>query len=205
MRDIVHACNTFCNTKYQSNYYQFLCKHFSHRFIHDELGCRASETLHTTARRHIATNGGVALFKPNFGRPATSNIVHQRIKQFLIQNSPVSPSQTTTKDPDNPNLATSKRILEDSISNLWIHYRLAAAIHTESESTFRKCCKKCKTFSRANHNTDMCGYCLEAVNLKADMKRLSDLFEEHQLLRIMNVDLDEGDEYKMDEDSVCMS
>ena len=164
--------------------------------IHDTLGCRASWRVHETSNNHYNNNGGVALFQPTFGRDPISNEVHHRIKQFLIQNSRVSPSETTTKDPDNPHLATSKRILEDSLSNLWVDYRFASAINTDSESTFRNVCKKCKIFSRANHNTDMCGYCLEAVKLKADMDRISSLYKEYSIMQIMNNALDDEDENK---------
>ena len=119
-----------------------------------------------------------------------------------MNKSRLPPSQKTTEDPENPNAATTKRILEDSASNLWVDYRLESAINTESESTFRQTCKKCKIFARAGHNTDMCGYCLEAVKLKADMKRLSDMHEKFELLRIMNTDLDVEDDSRMDQDSV---
>ena len=106
----------------------------------------------------------------------------------------MSPSDTTTKDPDNPNGVSTKYILEDSITNLWVDYRLASYLNTECESSFRKSLNRSKIFTKANHDTDMCGNCLEGIKSKADMVRLESLADEHELFKAMDDDLDDEDE-----------
>ena len=184
----------------QSNYYQFLVKHFPHKYLHDTLGCRASWRVHKTSNEHYNNNNGVALFSPNFGRKGTSNHHYQIIKQFVLQNSRLSPAQTTNKDPDNPFSVSSKHILEDSMSNLWVDYRFASVNNTVCESVFRQIVKKCKIFARANHSTDMCGYCLSGVKAKAKMIRLEEMADEYEFVKIVNDNLEDGDDRKMDQD-----
>ena len=181
----------------QANYYQFLVKHFPHRYIRDTLGCRASWRVHQTSNDHINANGGVALFKPNFGRPATPDAVKQRIKQFLIPYSRLSANQTTSKDPSNPYSSSPMRILDDSVSNLFIDYRIASPLNRVCESVFTKTVKELKIFCNANHSTDLCGYCLRLIQLKPLLTRLENMYQDYEIQRVLAGEYGNDDEKKM--------
>lgn len=196
---MVIAINTFGDNKYRANYLQFLTKHYGWKYLREKYGCLAGKNCQGTAREHIRANDGVALWAPKFGRKPTAENKELIVKTFLINNSRLS-SQNTTEEVDGVEVPT--RHLDDSISELFLKYEIEIDDHLQvSESTFRKLIDKFKIFGCAHQDTDMCRYCMRAVELRKLLTSLYNKHEEYQLFQSMQLELDDvkiSDEMKID-------
>ena len=122
---MVHATNTFTDVKLRSNLFQFLVKHWSQQWLHNNYECKAGWRVGGSSKRHLeANNGVVAPWAPKFGRAETALPIQQIVKSFLIDNSRLSSQKTTDKCEDELGNAVTYRHLNDSVSNLYLDYTL---------------------------------------------------------------------------------
>ena len=164
--------------------------------MQQKFGCKAGWKVHKSSNEHLINNGGVAPWRPNFGRHGLPQDTIQAVQRFLLANSRISSSRTTDKAPEEYGNPVSVRHLNDTISALYLNYAYTDN-PTLCESKFRWVVEYSKIYTDAFQDTDMCDYCISNIFKKKRVKMLYEEYEEYLLINALN---NVDDEHKIDID-----